>query len=310
VLLPAGFVVGQRFVDRHLFPNVEVLRLNLEGPIQIAAKALPFTYVVPPPPSQSVSLGYPGSAWDDLERAVGFSPHPPGFGTLRELSSLFRLDPLLALEHVRWMPQIGKLGLRRPNVAVRGRSIGEVRLEVTSLQAALTASGHGDAAIPKGWDGAVIRIEFGPAILWQYSRNDHVVSIEQSRPPLVIAPSGLSMPDFADIALKILGVDSARAGYLRSRLIEDPSLLLYFPPSAIELYPVPFGSESVRTQGASGVVIRNVGDKGRDCGLCPPPSELVMLWGTGGSLPNALRFMVKNRLTDDQAAAIAHAFKQ
>jgi hypothetical protein len=310
-VLPAGFVVGQRFVERHLFPNVEVLRLNLEERVDVAAKALSFTYVVPPPPPRSVSLGYPpGSAWDDLSRDVGFWPKPPGFFTLRELFSVFRLDPLLALEHARWMPQIGKLGLRRPNIAVRGPSIGEIRLDVPALQAALRAGGHDDVTIPSAWHGAVIRIEFSPVILWQYARkNNDVLRIEQSKPPRVIAPSGFSMPDFADVVLRIFGVDSTQADYLRSRLIEDPSVLLCFPASAIEVYPVPFGAESVRSQSASGIVIRNVGDNGKDCVMCPSPSELVMLWGVGpASVASAHRFAVKSRLTDDQAAAIAHAF--
>jgi hypothetical protein len=112
------------------------------------------------------------------------------------------------------------------NLAVIGAVRADVKLSTLQLQQALQIAGVMDIVVPSDWDGVRIGIDVSPMIVANYPGD---ITLMQLQPIGVTAPAGFAMHDFAEIAFRIVGLNSTDARRMASQFTANPSWFLGVP---------------------------------------------------------------------------------
>jgi len=289
LILPASFAIAQRLWNRHLQTEGEVIRLNPGSRVGILQAALPLTYTIPPrPPVQVADLEAAG-------RPAGFIPQRPIKLTVRSMGALLLRDPLQApIQMWHW----GRPSLLNPKVTVSDPVMAQITVRVSDLNAALRTARVNDISLPQKWDGAVIGVEFSPAVLAEYD----VVHVAQLLPYSLVWPNDFPVADFVEAGLRILGLTAEDARHARGSFAENPAFFaLISAQTQIAIREVPLGMGPLRDPWKA-MLFENTGVSKGACGFCPGPAERMLVWST----PDRI-FAVTGKLTEDDLVAIAHS---
>lgn len=130
--------------------------------------------------------------------------------------------------HAGFRPRLPVAGswLGKPTMSVIGAMTIEQTVRTTELRAALARVGASDVAVPDEWDGLTVRARIGPLVAADYPGE---IQILQFAPVQLFLPSGFPLPQFAETALRSVGLSRWEARALAKRYVAHPSLLIGIP---------------------------------------------------------------------------------
>jgi len=151
-------------------------------------------------------------------------------------------------------PQAIPPDLTRTSVQVGGGYTAELVAEGRRLGELLQALNITDISVPDGLDGRTVVIHVPPTLRVEYGSGDRRLTFLQSRSPEVAAPLDLDFARFGEIALRIAGLDAARAHALAQE-IDWRSTFVIPVPTASAIF------RDVDVQGQRAVLIESTGSK-------------------------------------------------
>jgi hypothetical protein len=151
-----------------------------------------------------------------------------------------------------WRP----VGLELQRIEVVGSQALRITGSTATLQSVLDSLSIDDVSAPAWLDGKVVAANVAPTVRIVYGDADrHAVFIE-SRQPQVLLPPGADLPQLADIALRVLGVERNEA-YRIAQSIDWRTTLIVPIPSDVSYF------REVDVQGKGGLLIGTVRARGR-----------------------------------------------
>lgn len=166
----------------------------------------------------------------------------------------------------RWIP----VGFQVQRIEVLASQAWRFTANARKLQGVLDALGIDDVSVPASIDGQTVSAHIAAIVRISYVRGGEHFAVIESRQPLVSIPSGIDLPQLAQIALRVLGLGSAQA-YRIAQSVDWRSTLIVPVPADVAAF------RKVDIQGHSGLLmvgVRKIGD-----GKHPGGSRL--LWSTG-----------------------------
>ena len=148
-------------------------------------------------------------------------------------------------------------GLALDSVIVEGA--GEARLSVSEskLRSLLDQLDLRDVTVPTGLEGQWIEVRKPPCVIQVFHSNRWKAGLVQAESPEVAVPSGIDIPQLAEVGLRVLGLDPGEARRI-ARATDWRSTLMV---------PVPMNASTFRQvtiRGHSGLLVTTVGAAGED----------------------------------------------
>jgi hypothetical protein len=172
----------------------------------------------------------------------------------------------------------------KPEFGIMDSINGEATISVAELKTSLEKSNAADIAVPKEWDGVVVKIQQAPGILADYGN----FFLTQAPPLTLTAPGGFPVDRFIEVILRIMGINAKDASTIREKFAANPAA--FFPIGT----RFDMDIHEVRLTSGSGVLLQN-GDK---------VGELALAWS------NADRsYFITGQLTEAQAIEIANSLQ-
>ena len=179
--------------------------------------------------------------------------------------------------HVRmpaWLPA----GMAPERFHVMGEHAFRVTLNAEKLNSILDAIGIDDLRVPPEADGQAVTMNVPPVVSVTFSDpQSRKVLLLQARQPAASFPAGADLTTFAEIGLRVLGLERGEAHRFAQNVDWRTTLLVPVPLNVARF-------KQVDVQGNPGLLIETKpaeGDKsGRRDG--PPPAQLM--WSSGGSV--------------------------
>jgi hypothetical protein len=170
-----------------------------------------------------------------------------------------------------WLPA----GMAPERFDVAGENAMRVTVNAQNLNGILDAVGINDLRIPPEADGQSVTLSVPPVVSVAFSgqRGSKVVLL-QARQPAAAFPAGADLTTFAEIGLRILGLERGEAHRFAQNVDWRTTLLVPVPMNAA-------GFKQVDVQGNQGVLIEMNGQPG---GNGPRPPRAQVMWSSGGSL--------------------------
>jgi hypothetical protein len=168
-------------------------------------------------------------------------PSPPvTYSTLEEAGAAAGMR----LHQPTWLPPDFAL----TSIQVAGAHDFSVRGDSQKLQTVLDALGINDVSVPNGLDGQTVSIRIPPVTKLIYGEGERQVTFTQARTPVIEFPAGVDLASFAEIGLRLLGLDRAEA-YRFAQSVDWRSTLLVPVPMAAATF------HQVEVQSGTGLAI-------------------------------------------------------
>lgn len=106
-----------------------------------------------------------------------------------------------------WRP----VGLDLQQVDVSGSRSWRFTANTSRLQQVLSSLGIDDLTIPAAINGQSVALQVAPVVRIAYGNGGRQATLWESRQPVVSLPAGTDLPQLAEIALRVLGIDRAQA---------------------------------------------------------------------------------------------------
>jgi hypothetical protein len=152
------------------------------------------------------------------------------------------------------LPPAGVVG-GEPELVVMGPIVMTQRIRTADVEAALRREGVTDVDVPAEWDGTALRGVIGPIVVANYPGH---VGVLQTAPIRLEMPAGFPLRQFAEVAFRSAGLEWHEARQLAEEFAAQPAWLLDVPADTAVTV------ETVSLRGASGVLIIDPADEGRE----------------------------------------------
>lgn len=166
-----------------------------------------------------------------------------------------------------WRP----VGLGLQQVDVLGTRSWRFTASTARLQQALTSLGIDDLTVPTSIDGQTVRLQVAPVVRIAYGDGSRQAFLMESRQPLVSLPAGTDLPQLAEIALRMLGVDRTQA-YAIAQTVDWRTTLMVPIPADVSNF------RQVNINGHAGLLLATTRQTARD--KRPVESSRIM-WSSG-----------------------------
>jgi hypothetical protein len=181
-----------------------------------------------------------------------------------------------------WLPA----GVAPERFSVTGEHAIRVTLNSEKLNSILDAIGIDDLRVPPEADGQAVTMNVPPVVSTTFSdAESHKVMLLQARQPAASFPAGADLTTFAEIALRVLGVERTEAHHFAQNVDWRTTLLVPVPINAARF-------KQVDVQGNAGLLVEvkrpelRAADAqsadGRKAAAHPPVSQIM--WSSGGSV--------------------------
>lgn len=214
----------------------------------------------------SVKLDLPATIGKDVE--VLKQPGPPRtFATQSEASAAAGMNVRLPA----WTP----VGYSVQSFMVSDEAAMRMTASTEKLRALLDALEIDDLTVPDEIDGQSATIRVPPVVQVVYQHKDDRLMLMQARRPEVAFPAGLDLPQLAEIALRVLGVERGEAHRFAMNIDWRTTLIIPVPTNVASF-------KQVDIQGNSGLLIEPTegsgeSEDGRRKGR-------MLLWSAGDSV--------------------------
>lgn len=219
-------------------------------------------------------------------------PHVMAFFQMEEQEPMV-FEPVATLAEAQRMagfraslPAEGVLAGAPALAVVRSARIGTAPMRVDELRALLARMGVTDLEVPADWENAALTVESGPMVVADYPEAG--VEVMQAGPLRLTMPPGFALERFMEIAFRVFGRNAEEARRFGGRVAANPPLLM------------------VLTPGHDAVVREIVFDRGTGALVGSPDGGGMCLFL---NLPGRVYFISADRLTEEQALAIARSLE-
>jgi hypothetical protein len=172
---------------------------------------------------------------------------PVAFATLEAAGDAAGLDLLV--------PAYVPVGWERTGVSVAGAQGARITVSTAKLQTLLDALAISDVSVPTELDGQQVTLRVPPVVHMTYANETRSVSFAQAASPDVAFPAGFDLAGFAEIGLRIMGLDRDEA-YRVAQSIDWRSTLIVPVPATAATF------REVNVQGQPGLMIESSGGTG------------------------------------------------
>jgi hypothetical protein len=168
-----------------------------------------------------------------------------------------------------WIP----VGFEHEDFQISDESAVRMTADTAKLRTVLDTLGIDDIDIPDEIDGQSATIRLLPVVHTRYRRKAEIVEFIQARRPEVSFPAGLDLASLAEVALRVLGVDSAEAHRFAMNVDWRTTLVVPVPTQVASF-------RQVNVQGNSGLLIESVPERNRR----EHTRNTLLLWSSGDSV--------------------------
>lgn len=179
--------------------------------------------------------------------ATGTPPSPPvAYSTLDEAAAAAQMH----LRTPAWLPP----GFTLTSIEVGGAHDFSVTGDTSKLQTVLDALGITDVSIPTGLDGQTVAIQIPQVAKLVYDDGQHQLTLTQARTPVIALPAGVDIASFAEIGLRLLGLDRGEAYRFAQSVDWRSTLLVPVPVTAATFH-------QVEVQSGTGLMVEAAGPR-------------------------------------------------
>lgn len=136
------------------------------------------------------------------------------------------------------------------------RQVGQFQVNVAAARQLLSLMNVDDVTIPDTLGSAPIVVDLQPALEAHYRGDDYDLELLQGVSPTVKLPDGVNLPQLGKAALRLLGMDPARAEAVSQSVNWSSTLLFPFPADAQDIRQVTVGD-------APGLLVGNATGSGQ-----------------------------------------------
>jgi hypothetical protein len=172
-----------------------------------------------------------------------------------------------------WLPP----GMAPERFDVAGDNAMRVTLNAQNLNSILDAVGIDDLRVPPEADGQAVTMSVPPvvSVSFRVERSSSRVVLLQARQPAASFPAGADLTTFAEIGLRLLGLERGEAHRFAQNVDWRTTLLVPVPVNAASF-------KQVDVQGNPGVLIELHRQQPDPNGVRPPGAQVM--WSSGGSV--------------------------
>jgi len=232
--LPAPRAVAQRYWDQVVLGRIQVMIADYDE------RGAAASFV-----SSEMQLRTDARAVASIEaasNAAGFSPHVPVVG-------VFSMSPTYSVTDV---------------------ASARLRLRTPAMRYLVAQAGASASEVPDSWNGVVLEVRAGPAIIADYDGT----LLLQSLPFQLIKPVDFDLERFYRLTFRALGMSEHDAGLLGVDLGVSPALLMSMPKEDRELV------REFKTRTGTGVMISEVYGPGKTVAIWSGNDRLYALFGS------------------------------
>jgi hypothetical protein len=181
-----------------------------------------------------------------------------------------------------WLPA----GAAPERFSVTGEHAMRVTVSSEKLNSILDAIGIDDLRVPSEADGKAVTINVPPVVSTTFSDSEsHKMILLQARQPAAAFPAGADLATFAEIGLRVLGVERGEAHRFAQNVDWRTTLLVPVPVNAARF-------RQVDVQGNAGLIIEQQRSERRAANVQGTPSRKIedrppvtqVMWSSGGSV--------------------------
>ena len=194
-----------------------------------------------------------------------------------------------------WLPA----GMAPERFNVMGEHALRVTLDAQKLNSILDAVGIDDLRVPPEADGKAVTMNVPPVVGVAFrDQHSRTVMLLQARQPAASFPAGADLATFAEIGLRVLGLERGEAHRFAQNVDWRTTLLVPVPMNAAQF-------KQVNVNGNPGVLIetkreRPTADAAGTVRFTPPTAQLM--WSSGGSV-----FVLMGNVRQEELFAMAQS---
>jgi len=176
------------------------------------------------------------------------------------------------------LPTVLPEGMTQTGIQVVGEGLARFTADTSKLASILESLDITDLHIPPQLEGAVITVQVPPCVIATFARGKAQVALMQAKSPEITLPSGVFLPDLAEIGLRVAGMSADEAHRLAYSVDWHSTLMVPVPANAASF-------REVELRGTKALLIETrVVNGGMNSGQARMKAGSTLLWTEGGKV--------------------------